>query len=119
MKYILRNKTPIPCDDEDLWNAWFTEKKTLIGEYKTPAIAVKAEFIGEPFKGILNENTYQKELSLFQVTAIYSDLSIPAEFSYYSTWEDTENKFNTYIPRQRTPLFPRLKWKRRPKEIYS
>ena len=94
MRYILKGKNPIPCDDDDLWKAWYTKENYLINKYVGEDLIVTAKFTGKPLK--MTEEQ-KGPLLFFQVTAVFRDEKKLAEFSFYSTWEEAENRYKVYV----------------------
>lgn len=100
MNYILKEKTPIPCNDEDLWQAWFKNNETTINEFENDIVKVTAEFTGKSLLLTYEDWAKVKGPLVFKVVAVFKDLKKPAQFAYYDSWEDAEEKFQEHVHAQ-------------------
>lgn len=97
MKFILKGRTPIPCNDDDLWEAWFINNNPIIDEFENDIVEVTAEFTGKPLKLSEEDLSNVKGPLVFKVVAVFKDLKKPAQFAFYDSWEDAEKKFQEHL----------------------
>jgi hypothetical protein len=90
MNYILKDKVPVPCDDKDLWEAWFTPEKFEIATYNADPQIIKIIFLGNPVV-ILDS----KRLLFFKVTLFLKAVVIRTTF--HATWEEAFARYNDLV----------------------
>lgn len=90
MKYILKDKIPLPCPDEDLWMAWFKSQPLFLETYHTDFHIIRITFMGKPMiypgTGITN---------FFKVSVLKK--AVVLQTTFHQTYEEAENKYNEMI----------------------
>ena len=90
MNYILKDKTPVPCDDEDLWNAWFTPENFEIATYNADPQIIKILFMGKP---MLWPNC--DDIKFFKVSVFLK--AVVVQSTFHSTWEEAMVAYDRQI----------------------
>lgn len=87
MNYILIDKKPIPCADEDLWKAWCQNNEKVLLMEHLGYYCFKIEFMPRPME-FPNCQTFK----FFKVMVCANNLV--SFISFHATWEKAETRFN-------------------------
>lgn len=90
MKYILKDKTPLPCPDEDLWLAWHRSQNIFLASYNTDNHLIRMTFMGKP---VIYPGTNIK--NFFKVSVLKKTVVLQSTF--HERYEEAENKYNEMI----------------------
>lgn len=90
-KYILKDKTPIPCEDEDLWKAWRQENNKILARHSSYGFyKFKIEFMERPL-----EFPQCDSLQFFKV--VICSKNVVTHISFHATWEMAERRYYELI----------------------
>lgn len=93
MHYILIEKEPIPCDDEDLWRAWWKKSNQKVALTQENGFKIETNFLGV----WINLDDQLNESPLFFRTMVYGKNWKVLKMAFCSTWEEAESEHSKMV----------------------
>ncbi len=87
MYYILIDKEPVPCDDEDLWQSWLKKSNPQVALTERYGFKIETEFMG---RSIVFCEEDIDNTPLFFRTIVYDKNWKVLDMNFWSTWEEAE-----------------------------
>jgi hypothetical protein len=84
LNYILKDKTPIPCDDLLEWGLWMETADRRVAYDKLADVEVSTVFLEV-------DHSFNSDVPILFETMIFSDIEDEHNETYrYTTWEEAE-----------------------------